>query len=344
MIFETEYARPAPAGRRGCSGSASTPASSSPPELVDEARRAARARRSSATAEPLELAAPVEARAPPARRDEREPTREETPIRPERFARLVTLAGILIEAARARRQARARASCARTLQITEQELREDIDVLNVVNFGGGCYVLYAEVAGRQIEVDPEPYSDNFARPARLLPLEAKALVAAIDLLGDHLPEGSLASAREKIVDALGQDPAHEGLQITTRQGRRLRDRARRQRRDRRAPAAGDRLLQGERGRVHQAHGRALRLMNGARAGTSTRYDLEQATTRARSGSTGSARRPCSTRASSRARASSPTWTAGRAPARCRRSQRRARLDLARARALGARGRAAWSRS
>ena len=38
-----------------------------------------------------------------------------------------------------------------------------------------------------IEVDPEPYGDNFARPARLLPLEAKALVAAIDLLGEHLP-------------------------------------------------------------------------------------------------------------------------------------------------------------
>jgi proteasome accessory factor BC len=67
-------------------------------------------------------------------------------------------------------------------------------------------------------VDPEPYGDNFAKPARLLPLEAKALVAAIDLLGDHVPEGSLASAREKIVQALGHDPAVEGLQITTAKG------------------------------------------------------------------------------------------------------------------------------
>ena len=67
--------------------------------------------------------------------------------------------------------------------------------------------------GDEIDVDTEPYSDNFARPARLLPLEAKALVAAIDLLGDHLPEGSLGSARDKIVAALGDDPAHEGLQI-----------------------------------------------------------------------------------------------------------------------------------
>jgi proteasome accessory factor C len=144
--------------------------------------------------------------------------KRETPIRPERFARLVTLAGILIEAARTGSKLSV-TQVLENLQITETELREDIDVLNVVNFGGGSYVLYAEVSGDTIEVDPEPYGDNFAKPARLLPLEAKALVAAIDLLGDHLPgEGSLASAREKIVNALGRDPATDGLQITTASG------------------------------------------------------------------------------------------------------------------------------
>jgi proteasome accessory factor BC len=106
------------------------------------------------------------------------------------------------------------------LQITEQELREDVNVLNVVNFGGGSYVLYAEVdeATGEIEVDPEPYSDNFARPARLLPVEAKALVAAIDLIGDHLPAGSLSSARKKIVEALGADPMEQGLQVARAAG------------------------------------------------------------------------------------------------------------------------------
>ncbi len=139
----------------------------------------------------------------------------DTPIRPERFARLVALAGILIQSARDVEQtSRPRVAEVRErLQITDEELREDLDVLNVVNFGGGSYVLYAEIQGEEIEVDPEPYSDNFARPARLLPLEAKALIAALDLLGDHLPEGSLASARQKIVEALGDDPSHEGLQI-----------------------------------------------------------------------------------------------------------------------------------
>jgi proteasome accessory factor C len=134
-------------------------------------------------------------------------------IRPERFARLVTLASILIEAGRAGLTLQAPDVCER-LQISDAELREDVNVLNVVNFGGGSYVLYAEVADDgTIEVDPEPYSDNFARPARLLPVEAKALVAAIDLIGEHLPAGSLNSARAKIVAALGTDPSEQGLQI-----------------------------------------------------------------------------------------------------------------------------------
>ena len=97
------------------------------------------------------------------------------------------------------------------LNISLDELREDTDVLNVNPFGGGTYVLYAEIAGDRIEVDPDTYGDNFARPARLLPLEAKALVAAIDLFGDHLPQSGLQSARKKIVSALGH--LEEGLEI-----------------------------------------------------------------------------------------------------------------------------------
>ncbi len=141
-------------------------------------------------------------------------SRADTVIRPERFARLVTLAGILIDAGRAARRLSIVEVC-ESLQITEEELREDIAVLNVVNFGGGSYVLYAEILDDEgeIDVDPEPYSDNFDRPARLLPVEAKALVAAIDLIGEHIPEGSLASARKRIVDALGEDPMEQGLQV-----------------------------------------------------------------------------------------------------------------------------------
>ncbi len=138
--------------------------------------------------------------------------RSESVIRPERFARLVTLAGMLIGAARGSEDLPTDHVLSE-LNISLEELREDLDVLNVVNFGGGTYVLYAEIAGDRIEVDPDTYGDNFARPARLLPLEAKALVAAIDLFGDHLPQSGLSTARDKIVEALGHDPSEEGLEI-----------------------------------------------------------------------------------------------------------------------------------
>src|SRR3954454_7687226 len=143
--------------------------------------------------------------------------RGEAAIRPERFARLVTLAGLLIDSAK-RGERLGVADLRQRLELTGEELQEDIDLLNVVNFGGGTYVLYAEIQGDEIEVDSEPYGDNFARPARLLPLEAKALVAAIDLFGDHLPQAGLQSARQKIVRALGRDPSHEGLEIAKEGG------------------------------------------------------------------------------------------------------------------------------
>jgi proteasome accessory factor BC len=143
--------------------------------------------------------------------------RGEAAIRPERFARLVTLAGQLIDSAK-RGERLAVADVTKRLKLSEEELAEDIEVLNVVNFGGGTYVLYAEIQGEEIEVDSEPYGDNFARPARLLPLEAKALIAAIDLFGDHLPQTGLQSARGKIVIALGHDPSEEGLEIAREGG------------------------------------------------------------------------------------------------------------------------------
>ncbi len=212
VIFETDYAN----ARQMVSwvlGLGEHARVDGPPELVEEWRNRVElvVERHS---EPPELAKEVKPKVEEVEEDE---DRESSPIRPERFARLVTLAGMLIETAREGEKLDVSDLCER-LQVTETELRQDVDVLNVVNFGGGSYVLYAEVQGDQIEVDPEPYGDNFARPARLLPLEAKALMAAIDLIGEHLPEGSLSSARQKIVDALGEDPAQEGLQITTAKG------------------------------------------------------------------------------------------------------------------------------
>jgi predicted DNA-binding transcriptional regulator YafY len=184
-----------------------------PPELAAEAEERRELLRNRHSRD-FETAKPVGRPAGgDAERRSRSNGKTETVIRPERFARLVTLAGMLIDSARNDRRLLTADVC-EELGITAKELASDIDVLNVVNFGGGTYVLYAEVVGEEIEVDPEAYGDSFARPARLLPLEAKALVAAIDFFGDHLPQAGLDTAREKIVAALGHDPSEEGLQIT----------------------------------------------------------------------------------------------------------------------------------
>ena len=152
-----------------------------------------------------------------AQRSSRSGSRSESAIRPERFARLTTLAGLLIDSAD-ELEPLGTEDVKTRLNLTDEELREDIDLLNVVNFGGGTYVLYAEIVEDTIEVDAQPYGDSFARPARLLPLEAKALVAAIDLFGDHLPQSGLVTAREKVVEALGHDPSEEGLEIAASGG------------------------------------------------------------------------------------------------------------------------------
>ena len=192
-----------------------------PPELAESLRERVTLLTQRHTGDPpaTPLATePVEAdqaSAPAARADPAEANghHQDATIRPERFARLVTLASILIEAGRAGRTLHVDELCER-LKISDQELHEDVSVLNVVNFGAGTYVLYAEIGpDGTIEVDPEPYGDSFARPARLLPVEAKALVAAIDLIGEHIPEGSLSSVRKKVVAALGEDPIEDGLQV-----------------------------------------------------------------------------------------------------------------------------------
>jgi proteasome accessory factor C len=191
-----------------------------PPELAEAVRERVTLliERHTGDPPPLPVAGtprPDPAQAPAARSEPAQSNghQQDATIRPERFARLVTLASILIEAGRASRVLHSRELCGR-LKISEQELHEDISVLNLVNFGAGTYVLYAEIApDGTIEVEPEPYGDSFARPARLLPVEAKALVAAIDLIGEHIPEGSLASVRRKVVAALGEDPIEDGLQI-----------------------------------------------------------------------------------------------------------------------------------
>ena len=186
-----------------------------PPALVDEARRRVdeliEAHRGEAPVAVASGLAPAPAPAPESNGRGRG---ADAAIRPERFARLVTLASVLIAAGRAGERLQVKDVCEQ-LKMSPQELREDVSVLNVVNFGGGAYVIYAEVLpSGEIEVDPGALLGHVRpRRARLLPIEANALVAAIDLIGRAHPD--LRSARGKVVDALGFDPADEGLHIVS---------------------------------------------------------------------------------------------------------------------------------
>ena len=340
---------PAPARRRGSLGFGEHARVLGPPELVAEARERAR----SIVELPLRRAAGARRSPPatpaPAERDARadgpgtgraRAPRRDGGIRPERFARLVTLASVLIAAGREGERLRGRRRV-RAAADVRAELREDVSVLNVVNFGGGAYVIYAEVhPDGEIEVDPEPYSDTFDRPARLLPIEAQRARRG-DRPDRRAPaEGALRSAREKIVAALGDDPVEEGLQIATPTPRTGTSRASRSRRDRGAPAARDRVLGGQRGRSSRTRDdRAVRADQRPRGLVRRRVGPGRGGHCATSGWTGSSARSCSTRPSSRASDLDPVADIERLAAhrRGRGLADRARLDLPRAGALGARG-------
>ena len=131
---------------RGCSASASTRASLAPDELVADVARARRADRRAPRGE-LDLAAPRPW--PPRPRPSRREVASGAAPRdgdPARALRAPGHARVDPDPGRPRRRAAAAATTVcEALQVTEAELREDVNVLNVVNFGGGSYVLYAEV-------------------------------------------------------------------------------------------------------------------------------------------------------------------------------------------------------
>ena len=128
------------------------------------ARRSARPSWSTRSRERVDAARRARTRGEPARRvadgaARRRPTADaerrasaragEAAIRPERFARLVTLASILIEAGRAGPPARGRRGLRAAADLRRRSCARTSTVLNVVNFGGGSYVLYAEVRRRR---------------------------------------------------------------------------------------------------------------------------------------------------------------------------------------------------
>jgi len=97
------------------------------------------------------------------------------------------------------------------LGTTPAELRADIRLLNLVNFGGDGALLYAEVKHRVVEVYCDLAGQSLAQPARLSPLQADTLLLAAELLAGQSPAGpptALRTAVDKVRAARhGEPPA-----------------------------------------------------------------------------------------------------------------------------------------
>jgi predicted DNA-binding transcriptional regulator YafY len=130
------------------------------------------------------------------------------PVVPERFAVLQSLLAYLLAACGEDRDAVIPArDVVERFSIPEEELEEHLQLLNLVNFGGGCYTVYAELQGDTIRVDKELYGDTFRLPPRLTPLEARAIRLALEFVGPMIAADAhtpLDRVRHKLEETFGQ--------------------------------------------------------------------------------------------------------------------------------------------
>ncbi len=130
------------------------------------------------------------------------------PVAPERFAVLQALLAHLLAACGNTREAELDADeLAERFHIPREELQEHLSLLNLVNFGGGCYTVYAELDGDAIRIDKELYGDTFRLPPRLTPLEARAIRLALDFVGPMIAADAhtpLEGVRRKLEETFGE--------------------------------------------------------------------------------------------------------------------------------------------
>ena len=137
-------------------------------------------------------------RTPRARQPQR-PRGEAAPIAPEHLARAIALLHYLVDEQRP--PLVTWRSLKDDLGLTRAEIETDLSLINLANFGGGTYALTAEASKEGVRVVRDVMAGTFSQPARLSPLMARALLLALDLLGDAFTlKGleSLASVREKV--------------------------------------------------------------------------------------------------------------------------------------------------
>jgi len=131
------------------------------------------------------------------------------PVAPERFAVLQSLLAYLLAACGEGKEAEIQVSelLERFPSIPAEELEEHLSLLNLVNFGGGCYTIYAELGEGTVHVDKELWGDTFRSAPRLTPLEARAIRLALEYVGPMIAADShtpLGNVRRKLEETFGQ--------------------------------------------------------------------------------------------------------------------------------------------
>jgi proteasome accessory factor C len=175
-----------------------------PPELKRDVAGALRRVR-----EGHESEAPHVARETPATSTDGTVERPAGPVAPERFAVLQALLAYLLAACGEDREAVIPAPelLERFPSIPADELEEHLSLLNLVNFGGGCYTVYAELRDGSVHVDKELWGDTFRAAPRLTPLEARAIRLALEYVGPMIAADAhtpLSRVRKKLEETFGQ--------------------------------------------------------------------------------------------------------------------------------------------
>jgi proteasome accessory factor BC len=180
--------------------------------------------------------APAPAREAPLRGVDGTQERPAGPVAPERFAVLQALLAYLLAACGESKEAAIPLAdlLERFPSVPAEELEEHLSLLNLVNFGGGCYTVYAELRDGAVHVDKELWGDTFRLAPRLTPLEARAIRLALEYVGPmiavdaHTP---LDRVRKKLEETFGQfelqqtpephvEPSEEDLVSTLARGMR----------------------------------------------------------------------------------------------------------------------------
>jgi proteasome accessory factor BC len=129
------------------------------------------------------------------------------PVAPERFGVLQSLLAYLLAACGEEPEAVIPAAeIVERFSIPRELLEEHLSLLNLVNFGGGCYAVYAVLDGEEVHVDKELFGDTFRRPPRLTPLEARAIRLALEFVGPMIAAGAhtpLERVRAKLEESFG---------------------------------------------------------------------------------------------------------------------------------------------